>query len=95
MQRLFLVTYDICNQRRLRHVHKLMRGYGEWIQYSIFQCQLTPKDRAELIADLELLIHHKEDHVLLFDLGCASNIKPKVTSLGKTYTPPNDDATII
>lgn len=94
-ERLYLVTYDIADAKRLRAIHKLMRGYGEWLQYSIFQCRLEAVARAELIADLDLLIHHDQDHVLLFDLGQAQAVTPKITSLGKTYLPPEENPVII
>lgn len=93
--RIYLVTYDIADAKRLRKIHKLLRGYGEWLQYSIFQCQLSPMDRAELMAELDLLIHHNRDHVLLFDLGQVHSVKLKISSLGKPYLPPDNNAIII
>lgn len=36
------VTYDICQDKRLARVHKTMRGFGDHLQYSVFECQLTP-----------------------------------------------------
>lgn len=88
-QHVFLVTYDIADSKRLRQVHKLMRGYGEWLQYSIFQCRLDDRDHAELIAELETLINHNQDHILLFDLGHPEGIEMNITSLGKPYLPPD------
>ena len=41
-ERLYIVTYDIADQRRWRRVFKAMQGYGEWLQLSVFQCRLTP-----------------------------------------------------
>lgn len=94
-ERIYLVTYDISDAKRLRNIHKLMRGYGEWLQYSIFQCQLNDIAHAELIADLDLLINHNMDHVLLFDLGKTHTVKPKITSLGKPYLTPDKSPIII
>lgn len=37
-ERLYIVTYDISNERRWRRVFKLMHGYGRWLQLSVFQC---------------------------------------------------------
>jgi len=31
-EHLFIVAYDIADQRRWRRVLKAMHGYGEWIQ---------------------------------------------------------------
>lgn len=82
-ERLYFVVYDIADQKRWRGVFKTMHGYGEWVQLSVFQCRLSRVRHAELIADLDLLIHHDEDHVVVVDLGPADNVEPKVVSLGK------------
>ena len=47
-ERLYIVTYDISDDRRWRRVFKLMRGYGRWLQLSVFQCRLSAQRRAEL-----------------------------------------------
>lgn len=49
-QRLYIVAYDISDQRRWRRIFKLMKGYGEWVQLSVFQCRLTRQQHAELIS---------------------------------------------
>lgn len=83
-QRLYIVAYDICDQKRWRRVFRLMKGYGEWVQLSVFQCHLTAQQHAELVALLDGMIHHAEDHVLLLDFGQAERVTPHVISLGKT-----------
>jgi CRISPR-associated protein Cas2 len=69
MRRLYLVAYDISDPGRLRKVFKTMRGFGEHLQFSVFQCDLTPTARIEMQAVLEDIIHHEEDKVLIIDLG--------------------------
>lgn len=69
MRRLYLVTYDISDPDRLRKVFKTMRGFGEHLQLSVFQCDLTATGRIEMQAALEEVIHHEEDKVLIIDLG--------------------------
>jgi CRISPR-associated protein Cas2 len=86
-ERLYIVTYDISSPRRWRRIFKLMHGYGDWLQLSVFQCRLTPRRRVELIAAVNDLIHHREDHVLLLDLGGADRVELRVTSLGKSFAP--------
>ncbi len=71
MRRLYLVTYDISDPDRLRKVFKTMRGFGEHLQLSVFQCDLTQMARVEMQAALEEIIHHQEDKVLIIDLGPA------------------------
>jgi len=86
-EHLYVVAYDISDQQRWRRVYKLMHGYGDWLQLSVFQCRLNGRRRAELTAALDALIHHGEDHVVLLDLGAADRVNPRVTSLGKAFAP--------
>lgn len=84
-ERLYLVTYDISSPRRWRRVFKLMHGYGEWLQLSVFQCRLTRLRRAELESRLRALIKQGDDHVLIVDVGPADKVKLGVLSLGRTF----------
>ncbi|MGH8474804.1 MAG: CRISPR-associated endonuclease Cas2 [Methylococcales bacterium] len=84
-EHLYIVTYDISDAKRWRRVFRLMKGYGDWLQLSVFQCRLTRKRHAELIALLDGIIHHNEDHILIVNVGPAESIKPQVVSLGKDY----------
>jgi len=86
-ERLYIVTYDISDQKRWRAVFKLLHGYGDWLQLSVFQCRLSRRRHAELVATLDELIHHADDHVLLLDLGLANAVTPRVVSLGKEFNP--------
>ncbi len=94
-ERLFIVTYDIADQKRWRRVFKAMHGYGEWIQLSVFQCRLSRRRRAELETRLRELVKNGEDHVLLIDVGPADKIEPVVASIGKTFSKIERRATVI
>jgi CRISPR-associated protein Cas2 len=94
-ERLYIVTYDIANQKRWRRVFRVMKGYGRWLQLSVFQCRLTARRRADLSARLEKEIHHQEDHVLIVDVGPAASVEPKVESLGKSFESVKRQAIII
>jgi len=67
--RVFLVTYDISDPRRLRRVFRLMKGYGEHWQKSVFHCNLGPAKRQRLETRLREIIHHTHDQVLIVDMG--------------------------
>lgn len=94
-ERVYVVVYDIADQKRWRKVFKAMKGYGRWLQLSVFQCRLTARRRAEMAAKLEHLIHTTEDHVLILDLGPADKVDPRVESLGKSYEPLKREAMIV
>ncbi len=85
-EHLYIVAYDIADPKRWRRVFRLMEGFGEWLQLSVFQCRLSRQRHAELIALLDGIIHHEDDHVVLMDIGPAEQVVPRVVSLGKTYS---------
>jgi CRISPR-associated protein Cas2 len=82
-EHLYIVTYDIADPRRWRVVFRLMHGYGEWVQLSVFQCRLTRTRRAELTQQLEAALSKTEDHAIIIDVGPAEGVQPKVHSIGK------------
>ncbi|WP_415880043.1 CRISPR-associated endonuclease Cas2 [Methylomonas sp. TEB] len=85
LEHLYIVTYDISDAKRWRRVFRLMKGYGDWLQLSVFQCRLSRKRHAELIALLDGIIHHSDDHVLIINVGPAETVKLSVVSLGKDF----------
>ena len=87
MRTSYLVCYDISDEKRLRQVHKLMRGFGDHLQYSVFECQLTPMDLVRCRNALSKIIHHEQGQVLFVDLGPAEGRGDRViTALGKPYS---------
>ncbi len=84
-ERLYIVAYDISDDRRWRRVFKTMNGFGEWLQLSIFQCRLTRRRRAELETRLRELVKVGADHVLIIDVGPADKTELAVASLGKSF----------
>ena len=92
---IYIVAYDIRDQKRWRRLFKLMNGYGDWLQLSVFQCRLTRKRHAELVALVDGIIHHDEDHVIFMDLGLADKVEPRVVSLGQHYSPVEHEPIIV
>lgn len=82
-EHLYIVTYDISDDKRWRAIFKLMHGYGEWLQLSVFQCRLTRARQLELENRLGSLMSMSEDHVMVIDIGPAESVQPRVHSLGK------------
>lgn len=69
MRNRYIVSYDIADPKRLRRVHRTMRGFGDALQYSVFQCDLSAAERILLLEALTPLLNHREDQVLLINLG--------------------------
>ncbi len=83
---LFLVMYDVRDDRRLRAVFKVVEGFGDHLQYSVFRCDLSAREHAELVAKLTDAIDHTEDQVLLVDMGPVDgHSDSRIASLGIAY----------
>src|ERR1700745_1054007 len=54
---LYVVSYDIPDDRRRTRVHSALTGFGTWVQYSVFECFLDRKQRVLLEARLLKEIH--------------------------------------
>lgn len=86
MRQRYIVTYDICDPARLRKVFRLLKGYGEHLQLSVFRCDLSRVSLAQMKADVNEVIHAKEDQVLIIDVGPTEGRGEEVfESLGKAY----------
>ena len=44
----YVIAYDISNDRRRTKVHKVLSGFGQWTQFSLFECHLTAKQNLQL-----------------------------------------------
>ncbi len=89
MRRFFLVSYDIPDDRRRARVFKLMRGWGERVQYSVFCCQLNPRERHALTDELKTRMNHDEDQTLFVDAGPVEGERPvpEIVYVGKVWRP--------
>ncbi len=67
----YLVAYDVCDPKRLRKTFKKMQGYGEALQLSVFLCELSLKEKAIMISQLENIINRAEDCLMIINLGNA------------------------
>ena len=80
---LYIVAYDISNTKRWRKIFKILHGYGEWMQLSVFQCRLSRTKRAELESRLREVVKGGHDHLMIIDVGPAKHIKLRIESIGK------------
>ena len=95
MRRCYLVCYDVREPKRLRRIHKLLRGYGEAWQFSVFFCVLKDIDRVRLQANLEEQMNQREDQVLILDLGAnEKEVRQAATVMGQPL-PEQDTGMVI
>ena len=82
---LVLVTYDVQTTdaggaRRLRHVAKACRDYGQRVQFSVFEIEVDPAQWAVLKARLEDAINPDVDSLRYYYLG--ANWKNRIEHVG-------------
>jgi CRISPR-associated protein Cas2 len=66
-----VISYDIPEDKRRTKIHKILKSYGQWMQYSVFECaDLTPTQYARLRSRLHKLIKPDEDSIRFYFL-CA------------------------
>ena len=94
--KVYLVCYDIANEKRLPKVYKVMRGYGEPLQYSVFRCVLSDLQLAQLKDRLVSIIMPTEDQVLFVPLGSSdSKTAWRAFSLGLPIPEPTRAARVL
>ena len=49
----YIFSYDIRDAKRWRQVYRIVRGYGERLQYSLFRCRLTRAQMEQARHELE------------------------------------------
>jgi CRISPR-associated protein Cas2 len=76
-QTLYVIAYDIPNDRRRAKVLKTLRGFGQWTQYSVFECFLSAKELVLLHEKLRKLIRPDEDSVRFYPLcqACCAKVE--------------------
>lgn len=92
MTTLYVIAYDISSDKRRNKIFKILSSYGEWIQFSLFECHLSDKQYLQLRYKLSKLLNADEaDNVRFYQLcvGC----KDKVDIVGGEK--PQDPVAII
>jgi CRISPR-associated protein Cas2 len=75
-----VITYDIPEDKRRTKIHKILKSYGQWMQFSVFECNLTDTEFARLRSRLNKLIRPEQDSIRFYFLcACCQN---KVERIG-------------
>jgi CRISPR-associated protein Cas2 len=77
---LYVVAYDIPDDKRRTQVHKILKGFGQWTEFSLFECFLTKKEVLQMRAKLNMHLRAGEDRVRIY-LIC-ENCLTKIETVG-------------
>ena len=65
---LYLIAYDITDDRRLNRVRLFLKGYSTGGQKSVYECFLTDAELRYVKKKIERLIDEDEDRVHIFTM---------------------------
>lgn len=85
-----LVTYDVDTtekegQRRLRRVAKACLDYGQRVQNSVFECELTEVQLCMLKERIKGIIDHTTDSVRFYHLNRNENRRVEVLGVEASF----------
>jgi CRISPR-associated protein Cas2 len=83
-----VISYDVTDDKRRTRVLKLLKGYGTHVQYSVFQCDLTTQQLAQVDRDLRQLIDRHTDSVRCYLLDAAAVRRIQVLGIGHVSSDP-------
>ena len=63
---LYVVAYDIPDDKRRTRVHKILKGFGQWTEFSLFECFLTRKELLQMRAKLDKYLDSRTDKVRIY-----------------------------
>ncbi len=83
---MYIVSYDIENDRVRNKISKELENYGTRIQYSVFECKLSNKLYNELYAKLvKLMQEEKTGNIRIYNI-CA-NCEGHINTIGVKKEP--------
>ena len=85
-----LVTYDVdttekSGQKRLRRVAKACLDYGQRVQNSVFECELTEAQLCILKERIKDIIDNSLDSVRIYHLNRSENRRVEVMGVETSY----------
>lgn len=66
---LYVVCYDIPADKLRTKIAERLEDFGSRIQYSVFECWLTPFGRDTMVAALKLLLGDEDGTIVIYSLG--------------------------
>lgn len=80
---LVMISYDVVENKKRLKLMKFLKDYGERVQKSVFECNLTPRIYHEVKSGVEKIINKRKDRVRYYRIckGCAD--KAEISGWGE------------
>lgn len=76
-----VISYDIADDKRRGRIFKTLKNFGQWMQYSVFECELDRMNFLRLKDRLDRIIEADKDDSIRFYFLC-ENCKRQVERVG-------------
>jgi CRISPR-associated protein Cas2 len=73
-----VISYDITDDKRRARVYEELKDHGAWVQYSVFECDLTAEQIKRLQATLAKLLNPRQDSIRYYYLCQSCVVKCEV-----------------
>lgn len=86
---LVVVVYDIPNDKRRTKLSSFLEGYGQRVQFSVFECFLNLDEMRQLFEKLKKIVKPSEDNVRFYWIS--EDAVSRVLTIGSEHpqSPPN------
>ena len=84
----YVISYDIPDNQRRSQLAKVLKGFGNRVQYSVFEAHLNKRQYEELKHTVNRLIEPSEDSVRYYALCRACVGRVEVPALGDITADP-------
>jgi CRISPR-associated protein Cas2 len=79
---MYVLVYDVVNDRRRNRLHQALKDYGTPVQRSVFEFDLNPKEADAMMLRVAKLINEDEDTVRLYRLCAACLTEARILGEG-------------
>ncbi len=79
---MYVLVYDIVNDRRRTRLHRALKDYGTPVQRSVFEFDLTAGEAEKMLERVQALISEDEDTVRLYRLCAACLTETRILGEG-------------
>ena len=86
---LYIVTYDIVDDRRRVRLAKALKDFGDRVQYSVFECKLNNVHLMQMTERIGKIIDIGKDSVRIYNLCGTCEAKVKIIGTGDRTEDPD------
>jgi len=85
---LYSICYDIKDDRRRNRIFKLLKDFGEPVQFSVFEADIESEQLDRLLKRAEKLLDQAEDNLRIYPICAACRTKIEIIGQGKVIQDP-------